>query len=85
MWKYFPLKGNIDNYVKNPHPHGKILVKYTKNVTYLHADGKHKETSETRIYISNLEYGGEKTAKQCLSSIQDYCMVQAYHCTLDTS
>ena len=81
----FPLKGNIDNDVKNPHPHGKILVKYTKNVTYLHADGKHKETSNTRVYVSNLEYGGEKTAKQCLSSILDYWMVEAYHYTLDTS
>ena len=81
----FPLKGNIDNDVKNPHPHGKILVKYTKNVTYLHADGKHKETSNTRVYGSNLDYGGENTAKQCLSSILDYCMVDAYHYTLDTS
>ena len=81
----FPIKGNIDKKVKNPHPHGKILVQYTKNVINPHADGKHKETSETRIYVSNLDYGGENTAKQCLSSILDYCMVEAYHYTLDTS
>ena len=77
-----PLEGNIDDN-DNPHKYGKVIVKYTKNVINPHADGK--ETVNTRIYISNLEYEGEKTAKQCLSSILDYWMVEAHHYTLDTS
>lgn len=68
----------LDKRIKNPHQNICSLVKFTKHCI-------NSGSSETRVYVSNLEYVSGETLRQVRANIIDYWMIETHHNVIDTS